>query len=129
MLIDNTKFAREIVRCAQQDTKKLNGHWSNYLESSTMTADPMNREIIDVALSDAARVYALTEDLDRDALLRLTELFGENLLYSAFRIVQKGFVKRLVAKDSRRTVTQGPNQHATYFHQTLPIFFISRGHV
>ena len=94
-----------------------------------MTADPMNREIIDVGLSDAARVYALTEDLDRDALLRLTELFGENLLYSAFRIVQKGFVKRLVAKDSRRTVTQGPNQHATYFHHTVTIFFISRGHV
>ena len=84
-----------------------------------MTADSMNREIIDLALSDAARVYALTEDLDRETLLRLTELFGENLLYSAFRIVQKGFVKRLVAKNSRRTVTQGPNQHATYCRQTI----------
>ena len=78
-----------------------------------MTADPMNREIIDLALSDAARVYALTEDLDRDALLRLTGLFGENILYSAFHIVEKGAVKRLEAKTSRRTVTQGPNKHAT----------------
>lgn len=81
-----------------------------------MTADPMNREIIDLALSDAARVYALTEDLDRHALLRLTEVFGDNLLYSAFRIVQKGFVKRLVAKNSRRTVTQVLSSSTTGFY-------------
>ena len=72
-----------------------------------MTADPLNREVFDEALADAAAVYAQTEDLDRDSLLRLSELFGANLLQSALDIVDSCAVKRLVAANSKRTVWQG----------------------
>ena len=74
-----------------------------------MTADALNRDVIDLVLSDAAAVYARIGDLDRVSLLRLSDLFGANLLQSAFDAVESGAVKRLVAANSKRTVVQGPD--------------------
>ena len=74
-----------------------------------MTADPLNREVIDLALSNASDVYDQTGGLDRMTLLQLSDLFGANLLQSAFNIVESGTIKRLVAANSKRTVVQGPD--------------------
>ena len=68
--------------------------------------DPLSREAVSLALSGAAAAYARAGDLDRATLLRLAEVFGERLLGAAFEVVESGAVRRLVAKDSRRTVIQ-----------------------
>ena len=97
----------------------------------TMAADPLNRKVIDLALADATDVYDRTGDLDRVTLLRLSELFGANLLQSAFETVASGAVKRLVAANSKRTVVQArdfhlqPNCPSNFYHSCLPFLFHS----
>ena len=94
-----------------------------------MTADPLNREVIDLALSDASDVYDQTGGLDRVTLLGLSDLFGANLLQSAFDVIESGAVKRLVAANSKRTVIQGPesDMHFSPFSFSLNFIFTAFG--